>query len=273
MPDQHSAYLSSQLAAGTSLLSWYPLMARCIHVEFNFTKPNSHDLFNTYFSKWSNNYRGIGAFAAGQLFYPLIHIGTSKLARGLANNDQSQQIQFKHSLVAATVVGAASPVLFNPLKAMVVSMQTRMSVKRFWQRATLIAKQDRFAGFYRGSSFFIIRNATYCPCLLSLSNWLTETSKASSSSPLVTATSTLVSAVVATTVSMPMDVCSTMALTDPKRQVYKSNIDILYAAWKKRGFSGFFAGYKYRLLATGVEIFVYNHAKTFYSNQLSGHKL
>ncbi|CAH6419806.1 Hypothetical protein HVR_LOCUS887 [uncultured virus] len=79
----------------------------------------------------------------------------------------------------------------------------------------------------------------------------------------------IVSAAIATTVSMPMDVFSTMAVSKD-RQSYR---DIITTAYRKLGVRGFFAGYKWRLAATTIEFVVFNNVKTLYTWMVSDAKL
>ncbi|CAH6421671.1 Hypothetical protein KVN_LOCUS403 [uncultured virus] len=259
--------LIPQLSAFTALPFWYPAIAKCTFTEANFVKPSFNSIYKIYFSKIFNNYKGIETFFVAQLFYPAFDISTSKMSKVFAGNEKPN---FLHELSASICTGIWSPIVCNPLKAIMVNLQNN-NIKNSYQVSKYIYNESKLNGFYRGSSYFILRNAVYAPCLLILPNHIENHLNSLSlyqNNYFNKLLSFFIPAVIATTVSMPMDVFSTMSLTDLNKKNYKSNFDILKTAYNSRGFKGFFSGYKWRLLATTIEFGIYNIAKKFYTSIL-----
>jgi hypothetical protein len=273
--------LSTMTATGVGLVTWFPAMARCIFREANFTKPDFQTLYHNYFSlaanKYNyrsiiqNNYRGIGPFAVAIVGYPAIVIGNEKLSSALADNNDNGEITIKQQLLSSSIIGATSALFYNPLKASVVAMQNNnLSIGNSFR---YIAQNYGMPGFYRGTSFYMARNATYCSCMLMptqrVIDWFVKSvlgkepdSTAGKNGLRIAKYG--IAATIATTISMPFDVFSTMACTDPLRRKYITNADIMKTAFKTRGMAGFFIGYKYRLFATGTEFAVFDQTKPFF---------
>lgn len=253
-------YLVSQLSSYTALGTWFPFMARCIYTEANFIKYDFKKSYRNYFSELKNNYKGISPFAYAQLFYPVLDLSVSKLSKYFALYED-RKVEFKDELMASTLVGAYSAFIYNPFKAVVVSMQNnKLNMINATENIYRTSGKD---GFYRGTSFYIIRNATYCPALFVLSRHFDQKFKDIPGGKIL---SIGIPAFIATSVSMPTDVLSTLCLTDPNRKTFKTNMDVVRAAYNHRGLYGYFAGYKWRLLATGTEFFIYNLAKDVYGS-------
>ena len=273
----HKKYLISQMSAGTALVLWFPAMARCIYTEANFINPNFNHLYHNYFGnfnhlyhnyfgKFKNNYKGITPFAFAQIFYPILDLSTSQLSKVLANHNK---VEFKHNLCSSMIVGAGSAFIYNPFKAVVVNMQTQSTMLN---SIKYLYNNFGMKGFYTGTTFFVARNMTFCPCLLILSNYFEKKFQTDSQfMPTIIASKVAsfgLPTLMATTVSMSADVFNTLRLTDPLKKKYKSNLEVMKSVYQTQGFSGFFSGYKWRLLATGIEFIVYNKSKDFYSQYL-----
>ena len=257
-------YFVSQSAALTALTCWFPFMSRCVYTEVNYIKPTFKEEYKKYFSRFINSYKGIEPYFVAQFFYPIIDISTTQIAKILAKNNTPQ---FEHNLIAATITGAGSPILFNPLKAIIVATQNKQFNNSF-QTINHIYNTGKFIHFYKGSTFFMIRNATFTPCLFILPNYFeTKLNSYSQLQNTVIAQpiSYLLSAAIAVTVSMPMDVYSSVSLSDPNKHIYKSNWSIIKMTYQKKGFTSLFAGLKWRLLATTIEFGIYNIAKKLYN--------
>lgn len=252
-------YTNTQVSAYTALGCWYPLMARCIYTESNFTNPNFKKMYQDYFSRKGlmNNYKGISIFAVAQLFYPMLDITTQKTIKFLA---REKEVEFKHKIIGSTMIGGASALIYNPMKTMLVVMQNH---KLSMMKSTkCIYEKTGIHGFYRGMTFYIIRNAVYCPSLFILSRYFDDPKYHSHEYLTLKKSSGLIaSAMIATTVSMSADVFSTMCASDPERKLYSNNYEVMKTAFKTRGFGGLFVGYKWRMLSTTTEFLIYNIAK------------
>jgi hypothetical protein len=261
-------YLIPQLAAFTGLPFWYPFMARCVYTETNFIQPNFASKYTSYFKSPMNSFRGISPFAIGQLFYPVLDISATEISTSLAQNNNPT---IKHKLGGAVLAGVLSAGIYNPLKAIVVITQNNKL--NTMDSAKHIYKTAGIAGFYRGSTFYMVRNGTYAPCLLMLSSYIDENLKTINpvfeneyiSKPL----SVLFPAFIATAISMPADVFSSVRLSDLTKNLYKTNYEVIMASYKARSFFGFFAGFRFRLMATATEFLFFNTSKEIYTHLLA----
>ncbi|CAH6419805.1 Hypothetical protein HVR_LOCUS886 [uncultured virus] len=145
-----------QLSAYTALPCWYPFMARCLYTEANFIEKNFTKLFKGYFNlangvtihnlkiSFNNHYKGIGPFAFGQLFYPVLDLSTTKMAKYLAGNNIPES---KHIVSGAMIVGGLSPIIFNPIKTIVINQQNN-PINNGLQAFRTILKERGLLGFY-----------------------------------------------------------------------------------------------------------------------------
>lgn len=264
-------YGISQASALTALVVWYPAMARCVFTEANFVEPNFTNKYFEYFSKPINSYRGIDVYFMGQFFYPLLDLSTtkfSKLFSQITTGKRDSEPEFEHKLCGGIMTGALSPIIYNPMKAMVVTAQEK-KLSNLWTSTKYFYQNYGLTAFYRGSMFYMIRNATFAPCLLVLPMYfenMLNTCKPLQDFMLSKPISYMLSAMIAVTVTMPSDVFSTLSLKDPMRTKYKTNWDIIKESYtSKKGIFGFFSGFKWRLLATVLEFSIYNTAKNYYT--------
>jgi hypothetical protein len=272
-------YTRSQIAAFGGLSFWYPAMARCMYREANFIRPGFDQKYSEYFhyKNLRNNYRGIGPFAIAQLFYPVMDLTYQRLSKQIGKIDGDNRAQLfkpfpspvktavatettltsKHKLLSAASTGALSALIYNPLKAVVVNMQ--INQQGTMQSFKTIYRTSGVTGFYKGSSFYVVRNAGYCPCLFVLPSQLQERFREQKMSPTVaTIASFALPALIATSITMPADVFSSLAVSGQK---FENSRQIVKSAFQTKGVAGFFVGYAWRLIATGGEIVLYNTFK------------
>lgn len=146
-----------------------------------------------------------------QLFYPLLDISFLKLADYIAGNNKPQ---FKDNLSATIITGAISPVVFNPLKSLVVTTQNN-NFSNMYTSAKYIYGQHGLYGFYKGSPFFMVRNGIFAPCLFVLPNYFENILNCYINNSIATKSiSFALSATIAVGATMPMDVYSSLALSD-----------------------------------------------------------
>ena len=265
-------YLVYQASAYTAFSFWFPAMARCLYAEGNFWKPEFYSMRRKFFAlpgNWRNYYRGSSPFASAQLFYPALELSYHRCTQLLAgkNNDPT----FKNKFQSSVTIGALSGFVFNPLKAISMGMQNN-KLNMVNTIRHIYNNYGRY-GFWRGTSFFAIRNAIYCPCLLLLPGYLikkfeSEESQLNKYVPMALGLGT--AAFIATSASMTMDILSGVCVGDPIRTKFKTNWDVIKHVHKTKGYSGLFViGFAPRLTATLIELYVYTMAKSFYEKHLT----
>lgn len=246
-------YFISQGAASGSVIFFFPFLSRNLFTESKFTHPNFKSLYQRFFSAVGNGFKGVDMFFIGSLFYPIVDLSQSRLSMALAGNDSPT---INQQLLSSFIVGGASPLMFNPIKATLVNVQNKPHLSSYHSLKDIFAHQG-MKGLYRGSTFFSFRNAVFAPCLFQLSTHLNQ---------YLGPASFVAAASIAVAVTMPMDIYSTQRLNDPHFEKYKSNLDLVKKTFQQYGFKSMYAGVQWRLLATTVEFVAFNFIKTQLSN-------
>jgi hypothetical protein len=251
------------IASYTPYMLWYPFLRRNMNLETSFMNKEYLEDFkkNLSYKKtpnfttfMKNNYKGGLVFSINILPYPLIIKGKNELEKFLLDKNNNKT---KSSLMSASIVGALTPLYYNPIKTVVIDIQNNNS--KLLTSIKNIYGTKGISSFYRGALFFSTRNIVYCNGMLAIPKYInTYLQNHNIDKNMSKISSYVIPTLLSTLISMPMDVFSSMSVSDYKKSKYKTNYEIIKTAYNTRGIKGFFIGYKYRFMATMIEFMAFN---------------
>lgn len=261
--DKYKKAIAVQAASLTALPFWYPFFARSLYERSQIlqSKTPGNLSHSNFFANKMNYYRGI---SANLMLQPLFPYSQWLLGTLLGKIEQMYQRHptMTEKALAAFITGASSVMIANPYEATVIAAQQQQTspVRAFLH----VLKQSGVKGFYTGALPMAIRNGTFVSGLFVTSPELQQRLEQRLPGSgwthkfLTTSLASVIPGAIFTFVALPTDLAAVMRQADPCGKVHKSAIQALQAAYKMHGLSAIRAGALMRLLASTIELSVFN---------------
>jgi hypothetical protein len=261
--DKYKNEINTQVASLTSLPFWYPFFARSLYERTQILKSETPGnlAHSSFFTNKTNYYRGISANLFLQPLFPYSQWLLTTLLAKIENMYQRHPTLTEKAL-SAFITGASSVAIANPYEITVIAAQQHQ-ISPFRAFLTVL-KQSGIKGFYTGAIPMAVRNGVFVSGLFvtspelqrRFSQFLPGNEKQNYLASTILGS--LIPATIFTCVAVPLDLVVAMRQADPSGKLHASAMSAMKSAYKMHGLRALKAGALMRLLASTVELTVFN---------------
>ena len=247
---QHQALTIPLISSIPGIAVWYPFYTHQLYTKASVLLDKKEKL------SLKSLYKGIIPTVSFQLLFPFAFASQQFIISILKkNNLYSKPADYATSMT----IGLGSAIIANPLVVFILKQQQGLAPLQ-------IIKTTPIKNYYRGLVPFAMKGGCFFIAISTLYPHLNESFGVCGANGIqIKMLSAIIASVLCNFAIIPLDLSSIMRQS-ANYGAY-SSARCVREVWARRGIQGIFAGYRFKVVAVAIEIFIFNCLKDYFTQK------